>query len=155
MRSATVVDAVELAEREDVMFGRELADRIGRLRVGPRRLGDGLAGLGAVDGGRRGEHDPLDARVADRLRERHRAADIDVVIFARVEHRLRDRDACGQVENAVDLLQQRPELGTIAHVAAGEDDFGVQPGGVAGAQVVEHPHVVAVLPPAGWPARFR
>jgi hypothetical protein len=48
-----------------------------------------------------------------------------------------------QMVDAVNAVQQGPQLGGIAHVATGEEHAFVEGAGIAGAEVIENTHVVA------------
>jgi len=46
------------------------------------------------------------------------------------------------VVDAVYMLQQRPELGDILYITTGEEHLGTEARGIAGAEVVQDPHVM-------------
>ena len=47
------------------------------------------------------------------------------------------------MEDAIDVVQDGPEFGAVAHIATGEKHVFVQGRRVAGAQVIENSHLVA------------
>jgi len=96
----------------------------------------------AVDRARGGQDDAFDAHVADGFHQRHRPADVDRVIVARVQDGFLYRDACREMVDHVHVLEERPQLGTVVHVSAREVDVGRQRLRVARGKVVQSAHLI-------------
>ncbi len=66
--------------------------------------------------------------------------DVGFIIFPGIEDRLGDKDPRREVVNAVDALQQGPQLGSIRDVAAVEKDLRLQTIRIPRAEIVQDQH---------------
>ena len=87
--------------------GCDLVDRRRRVGVG-------------VDGHRRGEHEPLDARRIDRPQQPRRAHHVGVEILVEAIEAAADRDLRREMEDAVDAGQRVGDGALVADVAVHE-----------------------------------
>ena len=90
-----------------------------------------------------GQHHPADADIPQGFHQADGAADVGKVVFTRVKDGLGHGDAGGQVVDAIDLLEQGPQLGTVIHVATGKMDIRVKHLRITGGKVVEPAYHVA------------
>ncbi len=137
------LDAPQLPDRADVILRCQLGDRIRRARVGGCLFIERLLALVPVDcSGGSQDHAPH-ADVAHGFHQADRSVNVDSVVFARVEHRLGDRNPGCQVVNHIHVLQQRPQLRTIVDIPAREVDIRRERLRVAGGQVVEASYLMS------------
>lgn len=126
------------------MFGGPFADGVGGVGLGGVVFVDGLLGLTAVGGAGGGEDDAADAGVAHGFHEADGAADVDLIVFLRVEDGLGDGDAGGEVVDAIYLGEKGPEEGDVVDVALDELDGGGRRPLPPTAEIIKHNDLMSI-----------
>ena len=139
------LDAPQSTDGADIVLGGQLAHGVGGLRIGRLIFPHRLLGLLPIDRAGGCKDHATHPGVPHRLHHADRTTDVDFVVLAGVENGFTDLNTRRQVVDAVHVLQERPQLGPVGHVAASEEHPLVQPGGVARAEVVNHPHLVTIV----------
>ena len=87
------------------------------LRKTLRRLLGDLPPLFTVDcTGRDKNHTPY-THIAHRLHQADRSAHVGGIVLARVKHRFRYGNPRSKMVDAINILKQRPQLGSIVHIS--------------------------------------
>ena len=98
----------------------------------------------AVDSPGRGQNDAANAHIPHGFHQRHRPADVDGVIVARIQHRFRHRDARREMIDHIHILKQSPQLGAVAHIPARKVDIGRECLRVARGEIVQPAHLMSL-----------
>jgi hypothetical protein len=85
---------------------------------------------------------PFNADIPHGFHQTDRAADVYLVVLARIQDRFLDGDAGCQVVYAIHILKERPEFGTVLHVSPGKKNGRGYTLGISCGEIIQSAHLM-------------